>query len=174
MVVFVLFIECRQRTWRRRGRCEVTYLWGTVESGSIGSIRTVVVKLVTCFTWEFSSTSCKCFLSTYLLSHPGYFGKKGIKRFHVRKNRDYAPVVNLDKLWTLVSENTLKAAKENKDKATVIDVSKAVILILSHSSRASSRYSERVNSPRSPSSWRQRCSPKKQKRGSRPSVEPAC
>ncbi len=69
-------------------------------------------------------------LLTYLLSHPGYFGKKGIKQFHVRKNRTYEPVMNLDKVWQLVSEDTKKAALANKDKAPVIDVTKAVINLI--------------------------------------------
>ena len=45
--------------------------------------------------------------------------------FHVRKNRSYQPVMNLDKVWSLVSEDTKKAAIANKEKAPVIDVTKA-------------------------------------------------
>merc|ERR1711907_684831 len=40
--------------------------------------------------------------------HPGYFGKVGMRNFHFRKNKYVCPTVNLDKLWTLVSEETRK------------------------------------------------------------------
>ena len=38
--------------------------------------------------------------------HPGYFGKVGMRNFHVHPNNSnlYQPGVNLDKLWSLVSE----------------------------------------------------------------------
>ncbi|CAI5777928.1 Hypothetical predicted protein, partial [Podarcis lilfordi] len=38
--------------------------------------------------------------------HPGYFGKLGLRRYHLKKNQHFCPTVNLDKLWTLVSEQT--------------------------------------------------------------------
>merc|ERR1712179_192334 len=38
--------------------------------------------------------------------HPGYFGKVGMRNYHVRKNQYHQPTVNLDKLWSLVSEQT--------------------------------------------------------------------
>lgn len=57
-------------------------------------------------------------------SHPGYYGKKGQRHFHYKKNQYYRPTVNLDKLWTLVPEE----ARQNSTaaKAAVIDVTKAV------------------------------------------------
>jgi len=57
-------------------------------------------------------------------SHPGYFGKKGQRHFHYKKNQYHCPSVNLDKLWTLVSDEARAASTEKK--AAVIDVSKAV------------------------------------------------
>eukprot|EP01097_Dermamoeba_algensis_P011585 TRINITY_DN900_c0_g1_i1.p1 TRINITY_DN900_c0_g1~~TRINITY_DN900_c0_g1_i1.p1 ORF type:complete len:163 (-),score=41.40 TRINITY_DN900_c0_g1_i1:97-543(-) len=58
--------------------------------------------------------------------HPGYFGKVGMRVFHLKKNQNYNPIVNLDKLWTLVSENTRQKAAQAKDgKAPVIDVTQA-------------------------------------------------
>merc|ERR1711997_1165215 len=62
--------------------------------------------------------------------HPGYFGKVGMRNFHVHPNRpnNYCPAVNLDKLWSLVSEQTrLHYADKKKagNKAPVIDVSRA-------------------------------------------------
>lgn len=34
--------------------------------------------------------------------HPGYFGKLGMRQFHLLKNRDWCPVLNVDKLWSLI------------------------------------------------------------------------
>ena len=56
-------------------------------------------------------------------SHPGYFGKVGMRHFHVTRNKYYCPTVNLDKLWSLVSERTREVYKDRADgKAPVIDV----------------------------------------------------
>merc|ERR1712192_7678 len=59
--------------------------------------------------------------------HPGYFGKVGMRNFHVHPNNSnlYQPGVNLDKLWSLVSERTRLKYAGVKDKAPVIDISKA-------------------------------------------------
>jgi ribosomal protein L15 len=63
-----------------------------------------------------------------LLSHPGYYGKLGMRVFHLQRNWKHCPTVNTDKLWSLVSEQTRNAAKGSKDKAPVIDVTKSVSL----------------------------------------------
>nr|AGE89264.1 ribosomal protein L27Ae [Cryptocaryon irritans] len=57
--------------------------------------------------------------------HPGYFGKVGMRKFHLKRNTIWCPTVNLDKLWTLVSEQTRKQYQESNEKAAVIDVTKA-------------------------------------------------
>merc|ERR1711874_350579 len=59
--------------------------------------------------------------------HPGYFGKVGMRNFHKHPNVSVycCPAVNLDKLWTLVSEQTRVKYADNKDKAPVIDCSRA-------------------------------------------------
>mmetsp|Transcript_82007 Transcript_82007/g.95819 ORF Transcript_82007/g.95819 Transcript_82007/m.95819 type:complete len:148 (+) Transcript_82007:41-484(+) len=57
--------------------------------------------------------------------HPGYFGKSGIRVFRLQKNRIFLPTVNLDRLWSLVTEETRKKYSTVKDKAPVIDVTKA-------------------------------------------------
>eukprot|EP00088_Acartia_fossae_P014843 TRINITY_DN17_c0_g1_i4.p2 TRINITY_DN17_c0_g1~~TRINITY_DN17_c0_g1_i4.p2 ORF type:complete len:151 (-),score=47.31 TRINITY_DN17_c0_g1_i4:180-632(-) len=59
--------------------------------------------------------------------HPGYFGKVGMRNFHKHPNvSNYATTtVNLDKLWTLVSEQTRVKYADKKDKAPVIDCSRA-------------------------------------------------
>jgi hypothetical protein len=59
-------------------------------------------------------------------SHPGYFGKVGMRHFHLKRNKYFCPTVNLDKIWTLVSENTRHQFKDKTDKAPVIDVIRAV------------------------------------------------
>merc|ERR1711990_1268890 len=56
--------------------------------------------------------------------HSGYFGKCGIRVFHLQRNWQWAPVINTDKLWSLVNEETRLAAAKSKSKAPVIDVTK--------------------------------------------------
>ena len=50
-----------------------------------------------------------------------------MRYFHKTQNKDYCPIVNVDQLWTLVSEQTRKNAieKVNGDKVPVIDVTRA-------------------------------------------------
>ncbi|MFH4978568.1 hypothetical protein AB6A40_005277 [Gnathostoma spinigerum] len=54
--------------------------------------------------------------------HPGYFGKVGMRNYHLRKNTKYCPILNLDKLWSLVSDQTRTYYADKKDKAPVIDI----------------------------------------------------
>merc|ERR1711868_105731 len=59
--------------------------------------------------------------------HPGYFGKVGMRYFHKTQNKFYCPIVNVDRLWTLVSEETRQEAIKNNaaDNVPVIDVTNA-------------------------------------------------
>merc|ERR1712076_11896 len=58
--------------------------------------------------------------------HPGYFGKVGMRYFHKTNQKFHCPSINLDKVWSLVSEQTrLKYAAKENEKAPVIDVVKA-------------------------------------------------
>merc|ERR1711974_256224 len=57
--------------------------------------------------------------------HPGYFGKVGMRNFHFIKHSKVIPIINMEKLWSLVSEQTRAYYKEHTDKAPVIDVVKA-------------------------------------------------
>merc|ERR1712126_20029 len=58
--------------------------------------------------------------------HPGYFGKVGMRHFHIRKNEHHMPTVNLDRLWTQVSEQTQQKYKNHPEKKVpVIDVVRA-------------------------------------------------
>ncbi|KAM7329145.1 hypothetical protein ACRRTK_010758 [Alexandromys fortis] len=53
----------------------------------------------------------------------GYFGKVGMRHYHLKRNQSFCPTVNLDKLWTLVSEQTrVNAAKNKTGVAPIIDV----------------------------------------------------
>lgn len=46
--------------------------------------------------------------------HPGYFGKLGMRHFHLTHNAYHCPIVNLEKLWTLVPEQAVELAKKAK------------------------------------------------------------
>ena len=59
-----------------------------------------------------------------VFSHPGYFGKKGQRHFHLQRNQQFLPTINLNKIWTLVPEDARKAS--TAAKAVVIDVVKSV------------------------------------------------
>lgn len=48
--------------------------------------------------------------------HPGYFGKKGMRVFRMNKNQDFQPTLNIDKLWSLVSEQTRKQYETSHEK----------------------------------------------------------
>ena len=100
-------------------------LWVTVESEDTESIQAVAVTLVACTITGSTSRNSKHSLLAYLIdSHPGYFGKKGQRHFHLQRNQYFKPTINLDKLWTLVPEDARKAS--TADKAVVIDVVKSV------------------------------------------------
>ncbi|KAI9850621.1 MAG: ATP-dependent DNA helicase chl1 [Thelocarpon superellum] len=54
--------------------------------------------------------------------HPGYFGKVGMRYFHKLQNHFWKPVVNLDKLWSLVPAEHrakyLESAEKGKESST--------------------------------------------------------
>jgi large subunit ribosomal protein L27Ae len=54
--------------------------------------------------------------------HPGYFGKVGMRYFHMNRNKFHCPIVNLDKIWSLVGEEARAAAAADTKTAPVIDV----------------------------------------------------
>jgi large subunit ribosomal protein L27Ae len=54
--------------------------------------------------------------------HPGYFGKVGMRQFHVLKNRTFTPTLNIDKLFNVAGEGVYDAAKNGGGKAPVIDL----------------------------------------------------
>ncbi len=57
--------------------------------------------------------------------HPTYFGKCGMRHLHLKKNTVWTPTINVDKLWTLFSdEERHQAEKLPAGKAALIDVTK--------------------------------------------------
>lgn len=56
--------------------------------------------------------------------HPGHFGRHGMNRYRVHYNRTWSKTINLDKLWTLLSENARKQFTGEGKSAPVIDVTK--------------------------------------------------
>ena len=62
------------------------------------------------------------FLTNY--SHPGYFGKVGMRELHLKKNLYFRPTMNLEKLWTLVGAQVMADAQTKKDQVPMIDVTK--------------------------------------------------
>ena len=55
--------------------------------------------------------------------HPGYFGKIGMREFHLKKNLYWKPELNLDKLWALIPADLKEKSKTSKEALTV-DVTK--------------------------------------------------
>ncbi|MDF5361626.1 uL15 family ribosomal protein, partial [Vibrio parahaemolyticus] len=52
--------------------------------------------------------------------HPGFFGKVGMRYFHKLRNKFYCPIVNIDKLWSLLPQEAKD--KATADKAPLLDV----------------------------------------------------
>ena len=49
-----------------------------------------------------------------------------MRHFHLLRNQQYCPVINVDRLWSLMSPNALEQAKSgNKGKAFVLDCTQA-------------------------------------------------
>ncbi|XP_003389899.1 PREDICTED: 60S ribosomal protein L27a-like [Amphimedon queenslandica] len=56
--------------------------------------------------------------------HPGYFGKVGMRYFHLTKNQYYCPVINVEQLWSLVPPKVANEAEKKKEegKYPVLDL----------------------------------------------------
>lgn len=48
-----------------------------------------------------------------------------MREFHYQRAHHHCPTVNLDQLWSLVSEQTRAKASDSKDKVPVIDVTRS-------------------------------------------------
>eukprot|EP01110_Echinostelium_bisporum_P003542 TRINITY_DN18634_c0_g1_i1.p1 TRINITY_DN18634_c0_g1~~TRINITY_DN18634_c0_g1_i1.p1 ORF type:complete len:148 (-),score=52.91 TRINITY_DN18634_c0_g1_i1:39-482(-) len=58
--------------------------------------------------------------------HPGYFGKVGDRKFHLLRHKAYCPSININKVWSLIPEETRKQFETKKDgTAPVIDVTQS-------------------------------------------------
>ena len=54
-------------------------------------------------------------------SHPGYFGKVGMRHIHLKKNKFYCPVINVDQLWALVGESVRQNYEKTPHLAPVVN-----------------------------------------------------
>merc|ERR1711970_331285 len=45
--------------------------------------------------------------------HPGYFGKVGMRNYHKRARHFYMPTINVDHIWSLVTEETRDSYRNN-------------------------------------------------------------
>jgi large subunit ribosomal protein L27Ae len=61
--------------------------------------------------------------------HPGYFGKVGMRYFHLNKNKYWKPTVNVNKLWSLVGDDVKAKFAGKKGIAPVVNTLNAVSLI---------------------------------------------
>merc|ERR1711924_193182 len=98
--------------------------------------------------------------------HPGYFGKVGMRNFHLIKKGNEVTSFNVERLWSLVSEQARLYWKEKTDKAPVIDVTKAGYMKVLGKGKlpeqpviVKARSSPRMPSPRSRLSAACACSP---------------
>merc|ERR1712003_344548 len=56
--------------------------------------------------------------------HPGYFGKLGMRHFNKDNNPRWCSTINIDKIWSLTSEEARVNAAKDTSVAPVIDVTK--------------------------------------------------
>ncbi|CAN8101717.1 unnamed protein product [Discula destructiva] len=54
--------------------------------------------------------------------HPGYFGKVGMRRFHLLRNHQWKPEINIDKLWSLIPAESREKYLAKSETAPVIDL----------------------------------------------------
>ncbi|KAF8321921.1 uncharacterized protein EI90DRAFT_3146411 [Cantharellus anzutake] len=54
--------------------------------------------------------------------HPGYFGKVGMRYFHLKRNPYWSPTINVDKLWSLVPEEEKAGLSSESEVVPVIDI----------------------------------------------------
>lgn len=47
-----------------------------------------------------------------------------MRTFHLKRNLSYCPVVNIDRLWSMVPEGVYEKAKAGAEEAPVLDVTK--------------------------------------------------
>ena len=57
-----------------------------------------------------------------------------MRRFHYKRNPDFCPSINVDRLWSMVPEGVYEKAKTDSNMAPVIDVTKLVSLLTQYHS----------------------------------------
>ena len=60
-----------------------------------------------------------------------YFGKSGMLNLHLIKKGNVVPTIHVERLWSVVSEQSRRHWADKKDKAPVIDATKAGYMQLS-------------------------------------------
>ncbi len=53
-----------------------------------------------------------------------------MRHFHYKRNPDFCPTINVDKLWSLVPESVYEKTAAGSEVAPVIDVTKLVSAVL--------------------------------------------
>jgi ribosomal protein L15 len=79
------------------------------------------------FIITFYTTKRLVILHSSLLTSRNLIFQVGMRNFHVHPNQvnQFCPSINLDKLWSLVSEQTRAKYADNEKKAPVIDITRA-------------------------------------------------
>ena len=102
---------CREKCWYIRVMDSVICFG--VRAHRAGAAMIIVVLLVpVVYGLDAKLTTCP---------HIGYFGKVGMRHFHLTRNQYWKPVLNLDKLWTLVPEEQRKGLTASSTEVPVID-----------------------------------------------------
>ncbi|KCZ77632.1 hypothetical protein H311_01352, partial [Anncaliia algerae PRA109] len=53
--------------------------------------------------------------------HPDHFGKRGMRNYHVKKNAEWAPQVNVSKLWSLIPKDQVNTFINDESVAPKIE-----------------------------------------------------
>jgi ribosomal protein L15 len=61
--------------------------------------------------------------------HPGYFGKVGMRNFHLNRNHKFCPSLNVGLLWSLVGQENRERAAKDPTKIPVVDIVQFVSII---------------------------------------------
>lgn len=57
----------------------------------------------------------------FMKHHPDHFGKRGMNCTHIKKNANFAPQINVSKLWSLIPKDQLTNFMKDGANAPVID-----------------------------------------------------
>ena len=102
--------------------------------------------------------------------HPGYFGKKGMRFFHLKRNKLFKPSINIDKLVLIILFSGASSARQPGPNTPT---TRTKCQLLTSRRPASSRYWARADSPTSQSSSEPSSSARPPSEESKPSEEHA-